>query len=71
MQQVEFARTQVFDRPVSGRLFFEQVLRDNVDLGRPQNMQLIFDKRIPRSTNTCSCSGIWSKASRTPTCAAT
>ena len=25
LQQVEFARTQVFDRPLSGRLFFEQV----------------------------------------------
>jgi len=52
LQQVEFARTQVFDRPVSGRLFFEQVLRDNLDLGRPDNLQLIFDKRIPRTTKT-------------------
>jgi hypothetical protein len=52
LQQVEFARTQVFDRPLSGRLFFEQVLRDNLDLGRPNNMQLIFDNRIPRSTKT-------------------
>jgi hypothetical protein len=52
MQQVEFARTQVFDRPLSGRLFFEQVLRDNLDLGRPNKLQLIFDKRIPRTTKT-------------------
>src|SRR5262249_38301477 len=36
IQQAEFARTQVFDRPLSGRLFFEQVLRDNIDLGRPK-----------------------------------
>ena len=28
------------------------MLRDNLDLGRPSNMQLIFDKRIPRSTKT-------------------
>ena len=52
MQQVEFSRTQVFDRPLSGRLFFEQMLRDNLDLGRPNKLQLIFDKRIPRTTKT-------------------
>lgn len=52
IQQAEFARTQVFDRPLSGRLFFEQVLRDNLDLGRPEHMQLIFDRRIPHNTKT-------------------
>lgn len=52
VQQAEFARTQVFDRPLSGRLFFEQVLRDNLALGRPDHLQLIFDRRIPRTTKT-------------------
>lgn len=52
LQQTEFAYTQVFDRPQSGRIFFEQMLRDNLDLGRPDKMTLIFDKRIPRSTKT-------------------
>ena len=52
LQQVEFSRTQVFDRPLSGRLFFEQMLRDNLDLGRPDKLQLIFDKQIPRTTKT-------------------
>ena len=33
MQQVEFARTLVLDRPVSGRIFFEQMMRENLDLG--------------------------------------
>ena len=37
LQQVEFSRTQVFDRPLSGRLFFEQVLRDNLDPAAPTN----------------------------------
>jgi hypothetical protein len=55
MQQIEFARTQVFDRPASGRMFFEQVLKDNLDLGRPNTMQLIFDKSIPRTTKTRYC----------------
>ena len=52
MQHVEFARTLVLDRPVSGRIFFEQMMRENLDLGRPTKMQLIFDKRIPRTTKT-------------------
>ena len=33
--QAEFSLTQVLDRPVSGRIFFEQVIRDNLDIGRP------------------------------------
>jgi len=52
MQQVEFARTLVLDRPVSGRIFFEQMMRENLDLDRPTKMQLIFDKRSPRTTKT-------------------
>jgi hypothetical protein len=48
--QAEFALTQVLDRPVHGRLFFEQVIRENLDLGRPDEVQLIFDRRITRRT---------------------
>jgi hypothetical protein len=48
--QAEFATTQVLDRPVHGRLFFEQVIRENLDLGRPEEIQLIFNRRIPRTT---------------------
>jgi hypothetical protein len=48
--QAEFSLTQVLDRPVHGRLFFEQVIRDNLDLGRPDEVQLIFARRITRRT---------------------
>ena len=48
--QAEFALTQVLDKPVHGRLFFEQVIRENLDLGRPDQVQLIFDRRIIRTT---------------------
>lgn len=48
--QAEFALTQVLDRPVSGRIFFEQVIRENLDIGRPGQVQLIFDRRVPRRT---------------------
>ncbi len=33
-----------------GRLFFEQVIRDNLDLGRPDRVQLVFGRRITRQT---------------------
>ena len=48
--QAEFARTQVLDRPVTGRCFFEEVIRENLDLGRPDQMQLIFNRRVTRRT---------------------
>ena len=48
--QMEVSRTQVFDRPVRGREFFEEVMRDNLDLGRPDRVQLIFERRILPST---------------------
>ena len=46
--QAEFSTTQVLDRPVHGRVFFEQVIRENLDLGRPEEIKLIFNRRIPR-----------------------
>lgn len=48
--QAEFACTQVFDRPLSGRHFFEEVIRENIDLGRPQQVSLIFDRRVTKRT---------------------
>jgi len=48
--QMEVSLTQVFDRPVRGREFFEEVMRDNLDLGRPDRIQLVFDRRILPST---------------------
>lgn len=48
--QAEFALTQVLDRPLTGRAFFEEVIRENLDLGRPDRVQLIFDRRVTRRT---------------------
>jgi len=44
--QAEFSLTQTLDRPVSGRIFFEQVIRDNLDIGRPDHVGLVFDRRL-------------------------
>ncbi len=48
--QAEFSLTQVLDRPLSGRIFFEEVIRENLDLGRPDRVQLIFSRRISKRT---------------------
>jgi hypothetical protein len=46
--QAEFSLTQVLDRPLTGRIFFEEVIRENLDVGRPDQVQLIFERRIQR-----------------------
>src|SRR3954452_20218883 len=48
--QAEFSLTQVLDRPVTGRTFFEEVIRENLDIGRPDRVQLIFERRVTRRT---------------------
>jgi hypothetical protein len=48
--QAEFALTQVLDRPRMGRLFFEAAIREHLDLGRPDQVQLIFNRRITQAT---------------------
>lgn len=48
--QAEFSLTQVLDRPVTGRIFFEEVIRENLDIGRPEQVQLIFDRRVIKTT---------------------
>jgi hypothetical protein len=46
--QAEFSLTQMLDRPISGRIFFDQALRDNLDIGRPDQIGLVFGRRIIR-----------------------
>jgi hypothetical protein len=48
--QLEVSRTQVFNQPARGREFFEQVIRENLDLGRPDRVQLVFDRKIIKTT---------------------
>jgi hypothetical protein len=47
--QAEFSLTQTLDSPVNGRIFFEQVIRDNLDIGRPDQASLVFGRRIIRT----------------------
>jgi hypothetical protein len=48
--QMELSRTDVFDRPLRGREFFEAVIRENLDLGRPDRIQLLFKRRVRKDT---------------------
>ncbi len=50
MRQVETSRTIVFDAPRHARGFFEALIADNLDLGRPHNVEIIFGRRVRRDT---------------------
>src|SRR5487761_1205734 len=50
MRQVEVSRTIVFDAPRRARSFFEALIGDNLDIGRPANVEIIFGRRIQRNT---------------------
>ncbi|WP_327582220.1 hypothetical protein OHA25_40655 [Nonomuraea sp. NBC_00507] len=48
IQQIELSTTQVMDRPRSARIFFDQLIRDNIDIGRPDKVSIVFDRQIRR-----------------------
>ncbi len=48
--QLEVSRTQVFLDPVQGRALVESLIRENLDLGRPDRVRLIFDRAITART---------------------
>jgi len=48
--QMEVSLTHVFDAPLQGRHFFEEVIRENLDLGRPSRVSLLFPTRYNRRT---------------------
>jgi hypothetical protein len=50
MRQVEVSRTIVFDQPRRGRAFFEAVVADNIGLGRPSEVRVIFGRNIYKNT---------------------
>ena len=46
LRQFEVSDTGVFDRPQAGRMWFESVIRDHLDVGRPDPIALIFHRRV-------------------------
>ncbi|HEX7161582.1 MAG TPA: hypothetical protein VF223_10155 [Trebonia sp.] len=66
MRQVETSRTLVFDSDVRARAFFEALLCENMDLGRPENAELLFRRgqRLGRPTNPPRGGGFKTKIDR-------
>ncbi len=50
LRRVETSRTLVFDAPRRARAFFEALVADNLALGRPDEVQLTFGRRIRSNT---------------------
>ena len=50
MAQVEVSRTIVFTQPRYARGFFDALVADNLDLGRPDTIEIIFDRQVRSST---------------------
>jgi len=48
--QMEVSRTQVFTDPEQGWALIEMLIRDNLDLGRPDRVSLIFDRKVTKAT---------------------
>jgi hypothetical protein len=49
-RQFEVSETCVFHRPQAGRMWFEGVIRDHLDIGRPDQVALIFGRPVSRRT---------------------
>jgi hypothetical protein len=45
-RQFEISDTYVFDRQQAGRMWFERVNHDHLDVGQPDQVMLIFDRRL-------------------------
>jgi hypothetical protein len=52
MRQIEVSRTLVLDQPRRARAFFEALVADNLGIGRPDEVSLVFDRRIHSDTET-------------------
>jgi hypothetical protein len=48
MRQIEVSRTIVFTQPRHARSFFEALVADNLDIGRPEQVELIFSRHPVR-----------------------
>jgi hypothetical protein len=46
MRQIETSRTIMFDAPRHARSFFEALVADNLDVGRPDTVEIVFGRQI-------------------------
>jgi hypothetical protein len=45
-RQAEISDTRMFDRPAAGRVWFERTLPDQLTLGRPDQLAIVFARRV-------------------------
>jgi hypothetical protein len=50
MRQVEVSRTLVFDAPRHARSFFEALVADNIGIGRPEEVSMVFARQVRKTT---------------------
>ncbi len=50
MRQVEVSRTMVFDDPRRARAFFESLIADNIAIGRPDQVSMVFARQVRKTT---------------------
>jgi hypothetical protein len=50
MRQVEVSRTIVFDDPRRARVFFEALVTDNIAIGRPEAVAIVFGRQVRKTT---------------------
>jgi len=50
MRQVEVSRTLVFDDPRRARAFFEALVADNIAIGRPEQIAIVFARQVRKTT---------------------
>ena len=50
MRQVEVSRTLVFDDPRRARGFFESLVQDNIGIGRPEQVSMVFNRQVRTTT---------------------
>jgi len=52
MRQVEISRTLVLDTPRRARALFEALVADNIGIGRPAAVSVLFARRVQRNTQS-------------------
>jgi hypothetical protein len=52
MRQIEVSRTLVLDTPRRARAFFEALVADNIGIGRPGVVSILFARRVQRNTQS-------------------
>jgi hypothetical protein len=52
IRQVETSRTLVFDDPRRARSFFEALVADNIGIGRPEQISMVFARKLRRPAKT-------------------